>query len=94
MSSQAQKDIENSKRVIAEITEHKSRFGIPDKLWLIPDNDYRAIVKNEAYFWVDHHDCLRHQFSGEILAASTEQVDILIEQLHQLKEKMTSAKLG
>ncbi|SUP87870.1 Uncharacterised protein [Yersinia pseudotuberculosis] len=86
--SDLKKDIENSKRVIKEVTEHKEMFGIPDRLWFSTLAEYREVVSKGAFFWVDHHECLRHEFSGEILAANQEQVNILIEQLKELRKDM------
>lgn len=73
---------------IKKIIEHKSMFGIPDDktgLQIMPLSEYRDMVKREAFFFVDHNGFLRHQFSGEILAASKEQVDIIIVQLKGIR---------
>lgn len=73
---------------IKKIIEHKSMFGIPDDkigLQIMPLSEYRDMVKREAFFFVDHNGFLRHQFSGEILAASKEQVDIIIVQLKDIR---------
>ena len=91
MKSQIQNDIERSQRVLQEAIEHREMFGIPESLWLLTDDEYRVIGNGGAFVCVDHHDCLRHEFSGEIIASTQEQVDILIENLKELRKKMAPA---
>lgn len=76
---------------IQKIAEHQDHFGMPRSkvgLQLMPLSDYRDMSQHDAFFYVDHNGFLRHQFSGEVMAASKDQLDILIEQLkgkrHQL----------
>lgn len=92
-------DVIYSRVLIHKIAEHKDQFGIPDDksgLQLMPLSEYRDMVNREAFFFVDHNGFLRHQFSGEILAASKEHIDILIEHLQKqrklLDETMDCAK--
>lgn len=99
MNIKHQEDIIHSRVNIQKIIEHKKMFGIPDDksgLQLMPLSEYREMVNREAFFFVDHNGFLRHQFSGEILAASKEHIDILIEQLQKqrklLDETMDCAK--
>lgn len=79
-------DVEYSKKSIEEVIQHKSLFGFPEHLSDLSPEQYRKLVNKDAFFFVDDHNCLRHQFSGEIMATDKQQVDILIEQLQALKE--------
>ncbi|EPH2928119.1 hypothetical protein RFJ05_002361 [Klebsiella pneumoniae] len=77
-------DVIYSRVLIKKVVEHKDMFGIPDSksdLQLMPLSDFRNMVNREAFFFVDHNGFLRHQFSGEVIAASKEQLDILIDAL-------------
>lgn len=77
-------DVTYSRVLIKKIVEHKDMFGIPDcksDLQLMPLSDYRNMLSREAFFFVDHNGFLRHQFSGEVIAVSKEQLDILIDAL-------------
>ncbi|WP_053014358.1 MULTISPECIES: hypothetical protein [Xenorhabdus] len=84
-------DVEYSKKSLEEIIQHKNLFGFPEHLSDLSPEQYRELVNKDAFFFVDHHDCLRHQFSSEIMATDKQQVDILIEQLQALKETMNDA---
>lgn len=87
-------DLIYSKVMIKKMVEHKDMFGIPDskaELQLMSVSEYRDMSRRDAFFYVDHNSFLRHQFSGEVLAASKEQLDILIEQLNSKRELMGSA---
>lgn len=91
MNTDQKNDLIYSQVLIKKIVEHNEMFGIPGsktELQLMPLSDYRDMSQREAYFYVDHNGFLRHQFSGEVLAASKDQLDILIEHLkvkrHQL----------
>lgn len=81
-------DAEYSKRHIAEISTHKEMFGLPEHIGDMNETDYRSSVEAGAFFHVDHHERLRSEFSGEVLAETQWQVDILIRQLETLKEKL------
>ncbi|MBC3377922.1 hypothetical protein H8I69_02155 [Serratia fonticola] len=72
---------------VKEIKEHKDQFGIHD-VTEMNNEDYRQVVKDGAYFWIDHHDFVRHTFSEEILATNKFQLNILIEQLNEFRERM------
>lgn len=87
-------DVIYSKVLIKKIAEHKDMFGIPDSktdLQIMPLTEYRKLVKREAYFIVDHNGFLRHQFSGDFIAASKEQLDILIEGLKEKRQLLDDA---
>ncbi|MCU5776340.1 hypothetical protein N5923_02355 [Erwiniaceae bacterium BAC15a-03b] len=87
-------DMIYSRVMIKKLVEHKDMFGIPDSktdLQLMSLKDYRDMSRREAFFYVDHNGFLRHQFSGEVIAASKEQLDILIEQLNSKREHLDSA---
>ncbi|MBS0837086.1 hypothetical protein [Enterobacter hormaechei] len=83
-----------SKVLIQKLVEHKDMFGMPDgktELQLMPLSEYRELVKREAFFFVDHNGFLRLQFSGEVIAASKEQLDILIGELKAKRELLDDA---
>lgn len=87
-------DVIYSRVLIQKVVEHKNQFGIPDDkagLQLMPLSDYRNMVNKESFFFVDHNGFLRHQFSGEILAASKEHIDILIEHLQNKRKLLDDA---
>lgn len=87
-------DVIYSKVLIKKIAEHKDMFGIPDSktdLQIMPLTEYRELVKREAYFFVDHNGFLRHQFSGDVIASSKEQLDILIEGLKEKRQLLDDA---
>ncbi|HBV7989124.1 TPA: hypothetical protein MD633_003193 [Citrobacter freundii] len=87
-------DVIYSKVLIRKIAEHKDMFCIPDSktdLQIIPLTEYRELVKREAYFFVDHNGFLRHQFSGDVIAANKEQLDILIEGLKEKRQLLDDA---
>lgn len=83
-----------SKVLIQKLVEHKDMFGLPDgktELQLMPLSEYRELVKREAFFFVDYNGFLRHQFSGEVISASKEQLDILIGELKAKRELLDDA---
>lgn len=87
-------DLIYSRVIIRKMAEHKDMFGIPDskaELQLMPLSEYRDMSRRDAFFYVDHNGFLRHQFSGEILAASKEQLDILIGQLSSKRDFLDDA---
>lgn len=94
MNMKSSDDLIYSKVLIQKLVEHKDMFGVPDSkidLQLMPLNEYRELVKREAYFFVDHNGFLRHQFSGDVMAASKEQLDILIGELKAKRELLDDA---
>lgn len=87
MSTNQSNELIYSQVLISKIAEHQDHFGMPRSktdLQLMALSDYRDMSRRDAFFYVDHNGFLRHQFSGEVLAASKEQLDILID---ELKEK-------
>lgn len=87
-------DVIYSRVLIKKIVEHKDMFGIPDSksdLQLMPLSDYRNMLSREAFFFVDHNGFLRHQFSGEVIAVSKEQLDILIDALKAKRNNLDDA---
>ncbi|WP_324029469.1 hypothetical protein GC087_01400 [Pantoea sp. JZ2] len=73
-----------SQVLISKIAEHQDHFGMPRSktdLQLMALSDYRDMSRRDAFFYVDHNGFLRHQFSGEVIAASKEQLDIFIDEL-------------
>ena len=55
----------------------------------LSDDEYRNIIDGEM-FWVDHHEVLRVEASGQPIATSIEQLNILIEELEKMKVCMVS----
>ena len=41
-------------------------------------SDFSFLTENEAFFYVDHNNCLCSTISGKVIAANREQLDILI----------------
>lgn len=77
--------------LIKKIAEHQDHFGMPGSktdLQLMALSDYRDMSQRDAFFYVDHNGFLRHQFSGEVLAANQTQVDELINRLSELKKEV------
>lgn len=80
-----------SRVLIKKIAEHQDHFGMPGSktdLQLMALSDYRDMSQRDAFFYVDHNGFLRHQFSGEVLAANQMQVDELINRLSELKKEV------
>ena len=50
---------------------------------------YRDFIRDDGLVLVDHHDVLRSSIAGYPLATTREQLDILIEELQRLRNKMT-----
>lgn len=87
-------DVIYSRVLIQKVVEHNTLYGFPadrTELQLMPLSDYQKVVNREAFFFVDHNGFLRSQFSGEILAASKEHVDMLIEYLQKQRNLMDDA---
>lgn len=75
---------------IQAIKEHRDHFGIGD----ITDMDiveYKRLLNDGAFFWINHNEIIRHTLSEEYIAATPEQVEALIEQLKRYREKMRAA---
>lgn len=73
-----------------DIQEHRDHFGLDD----ISDMDieaYKRLLEGHTFFWITHNEIVRHVFSGEPVAATSEQIDALIEHFQQFKEKMLAA---
>ena len=58
----------------------------------MPDNDYRDFVREEGLMFVDHHDILRSTAAAYPIATTREQLEILIEELQLIREKLRSRK--
>lgn len=58
---------------------------------VLADDEYRSLFKNEL-FWVDHHNILRVENTGQPIATSVEQLNIMIEELEKMKSSMISRK--
>jgi len=57
-------------------------------MYAMSDNEYRQYVRSDGLVYVDHHDILRSAVAGYPLATTLEQLDILMEELHTLRNKM------
>ncbi|QIE97726.1 hypothetical protein G5574_12470 [Pantoea stewartii] len=80
-----------SQVLISKIAEHQDHFGMPrskTELQLMALSDYRDMSRRDAFFYVDHNGFLRHQFSGEVLAANQAQVEELINRLNEIKQEV------
>lgn len=75
---------------IQDIREHQEHFGIGD-ITRTDITEYRRLLDDGAFFWINHNEIIRHTFSEEYIAATPEQVDALIEHFRLFKEKMTAA---
>lgn len=76
---------------LQEIKEHQDQFGTHD-LETMSTSDYRQVLDDGAFFWLDHHDFVRSTFSGEIFATSKVQLDILIEHLQLYRAKIPGSE--
>lgn len=72
---------------LQEIKEHRDRYGIED-LDTMHTDTYRQLLKDGAFFWIDHHDFVLSTISNEVLATNKEQLDAMIEHLQQYRDKM------
>lgn len=72
---------------IQEIIEHQECFGF-ESLETMTESDYKQLIEKEAFFWLDHHEFIRHQLSGEIIATNKQQLDMLIEHLKGFRAKL------
>lgn len=73
-----------------DICEFNTEKGIPDGIELLNTQEYREIVKGEAYFYEDPHGFLMHTLSHQVIAKNTEQLDVIIEQLQEIRMKMSN----
>ncbi|MGE2106733.1 hypothetical protein ACMFAW_19520 [Citrobacter koseri] len=73
-----------------DIKEHQEYFGIGD-ITSMNIEEYRQLLKGRAYFWINHNEVIRHTLSDDMIAATPEQVDALIELLKEYREKMIAA---
>ncbi len=69
---------------IEEIKQHREMFGLEHPAYMTTGR-FRQHLLEGAIFRVDHHGFLRSTLSGEILAASREQVDAIITYLEKMK---------
>lgn len=74
-----------------EFEQFNLEHGIPDSIELLHTSDYRDIVKREAYFYEDPHGFLIHTLTNQVIAKNVEQIDVLIEQLQEFRNRMSSA---
>lgn len=75
---------------IQDIKEHRDHFGIGD-ITNMDIVEYKRLLNDGAFFWINHNEIIRHTLSEEYIAATPEQVDALIEQLKRYREKMRAA---
>ena len=72
---------------VQEIKEHKDQYGIDD-IGGMHTTEYRRVLSDGAFFWIDHHDFVRSTLSEEILATNREQLDAMIEHLQEYRDRM------
>lgn len=72
---------------LQEIKEHQDQFGTHD-LDTMSTSDYRQVLDDGAFFWIDHHDFVRSTFSGEIIITNSEQLDVVIEHLQNYRARI------
>ncbi|ENA0291946.1 TPA: hypothetical protein ACNG9Y_003176 [Klebsiella pneumoniae] len=75
---------------LQDIREHQEQFGMGD-ITDMPIQEYKRLLNDGAFFWINHNEIVRSTFSDEYIAASPEQIDALIEYLKGFKEKMIAA---
>lgn len=71
-----------------DICDFNIEHGIPDNIELLNTYEYREIVNSEAYFYEDPHGFLMHTLSNQVIAKNTEQLDVIIEQLQEIRKKI------
>lgn len=54
-------------------------------------SDFSFLTENEAFFYVDHNNCLCSTISGKVIAANREQLDILIRYFQKIRGKVQPA---
>lgn len=72
---------------LKDIRDHREHFGIDD-ISKISIDEYKQLLSSNTFFWIDHHDAVRHQLSGEVIAYYPKQIDALIELLKSYKQRM------
>lgn len=70
-----------------DIKAHKDQFGLHD-LDTMSIEEYRQSLRDGAFIWIDHHECVRSTFSEEIFATNRKQLDAFIEHLQGYRAKM------
>ncbi|WP_312670697.1 hypothetical protein [Pseudescherichia sp.] len=75
---------------VQDIKEHQDHFGIGD-ITNMDIAEYKRLLDDGAFFWINHNEIIRHTLSEEYIAATPGQVDALIEHLKMFKEKMIAA---
>ncbi|MEW5237343.1 hypothetical protein ACV8SH_12285 [Citrobacter portucalensis] len=72
-----------------DIKEHYELYALRD-ISEMSTAEYKQALTDGAFFWIDHHDFVRSTLSEEILATNLEQLDAMIEHLHEYRNKMSS----
>lgn len=72
---------------LQDIKEHKDHFGLHD-LVTMSTEEYQKALSDGAFFWINHHECVRCTSSEEKFATNLEQLDLLIEHLEKYRGKM------
>lgn len=54
-------------------------------------SDFSFLTESEAFFYVDHNNCLCSTISGKVIAANREQLDILIRYFQKIRGKVQPA---
>lgn len=50
--------------------------------------EYRQVLKDGAFLWIDHHDFVRSTFSEENFATNSEEIHDLIENFQSYRDKI------
>ncbi len=58
-------------------------------MYKMSDEQYRDFIQSGELLYVDHHEVLRSFVADYPLATTQEQLDILIQELQKLRNKMT-----
>lgn len=72
-----------------DIKEHYELYALRD-ISEMSTAEYKQALTDGAFFWIDHHDFVRSTLSEEILATNLEQLDAMIEHLHEYRNKMST----
>ena len=75
---------------LQDIKEHNEHYGTGD-INVMDIAEYKQLLKDGAFFWINHNEAVRHTFSEEFIATSPAQIDALIELLQEFRQKMVDA---
>ncbi|WP_422413979.1 MULTISPECIES: hypothetical protein [unclassified Endozoicomonas] len=74
------------------LKKHKTNIEVEaidiNTMEALTPEEYKLYLESEGLFMVDHHEILRSSCAGYPIAATKEQVDILIEELSKIRHKL------